>query len=101
MADKLENGNWEKIDTDRMTNAVREIRKSENLRYFLRSIFYLTGMSGTPDGATNELTARLVGRHSVGTDIMSAVMKEDPCLYAELLLEDVKEVMDRNGGNYE
>ena len=87
---------WERLDVFRMESAVREIVKSPNLRFFFRSMFNITGVTGTPTGIDPHSMAQSVGRHSVGTDLIQTLMEHQPQLFGELLVEDAEEGVARN-----
>lgn len=92
MAIKLKSlDDWEKLDNFRMETAVQEIAKSDNLRFFLRSVLASTGVSGTPSGSTPHSMALNVGRHSIGSDLIATLMAHQPQLYGRLLMEDADE----------
>lgn len=97
MAGKLQTfEEWQVYDKTRMTEAVREISSSPNLRYFMRSFLASTGATGTPDGPTPIDMARSVGRHSVGTHLIGVLTQYQPNLYGVLLKEDADELEIRS-----
>lgn len=97
MAIKLKSlEDWEELDRFRMETAVLEIARSDNLRFFLRSVFAMTGVSGTPSGPDAHSMALNVGRHSVGSDLIATLMVHQPQLYGRLLVEDADEGDDRS-----
>ena len=96
MAGKLKHKDWEKEDRVRMELAVREIAASANLRFFFRSLLSSVGTTGTPDAGDSEQTKRLLGRHSVGTQLVEIFMEHNGELYPTLLLEDYRETMERS-----
>ncbi len=87
---------WEDLDRFRMESAVLEISRSDNLRFFLRSILAITGVSGTPSGSDAHSMALNVGRHSVGSDLIATLMAHQPRLYGTLLVEDADEGDNRS-----
>ena len=92
MAVKLKSlEDWEELDRFRMESAVLEISRSDNLRFFLRSVLATTGVSGTPSGPDAHGMALNVGRHSVGSDLIATLMAHQPQLYGRLLVEDADE----------
>lgn len=92
MAVKLKSlEDWEQLDSFRMESAVLEISRSDNLRYFMRSVLATTGVSGTPSGPDAHSMALNVGRHSVGSDLIATLMAHQPQLYGKLLVEDADE----------
>ena len=97
MAVKLKSlKDWETLDSFRMETAVLEIAKSDNLRFFLRSVLATTGVSGTPSGPDAHSMALNVGRHSVGSDLIATLMAHQPQLYGLLLVEDAEEGDNRS-----
>lgn len=92
MAVKLKSlKDWEELDRFRMESAVLEISRSDNLRFFFRSLLAMTGVSGTPSGSDAHSMAMNVGRHSVGSDLIATLMSHQPQLYGTLLVEDADE----------
>jgi len=87
---------WDAYDTARMELAMREIEKSPNLRFFLRSQLVACGVTSTPHADTNDATNFLCGRHSVGTDIIATILTHNRSLYLALLEEDQNEQRDRD-----
>lgn len=92
MAVKLKSlKDWEELDRFRMETAILEISRSDSLRFFLRSIFASTGVTGTPSGPDPHSMAQNVGRHSVGSDLIATLIAHQPQLYGLLLVEDADE----------
>ena len=92
MAVKLKSlKDWEELDRFRMETALLEISRSDSLRFFMRSVFATTGVTGTPSGADPHSMALNVGRHSVGSDLIATLMAHQPQLYGMLLVEDADE----------
>ena len=87
---------WKRLDAFRMETAVQEIARSENLRFFFRSLLAMTGVSGTPSGVDAHTMALNVGRHSVGSDLIATLMQYQPQLYGQLLVEDADEGDNRS-----
>ena len=86
MADKLTRQQQE--DSARLERAVRDIRKSADLRFLFRQLFHLLGAEdGIPVENTN-IAMALIGRQQASADIRAILMSYDTTLYAELLLED-------------
>lgn len=92
---------WEKLDETRMELAVREIEKSDNLRFFFRSLLARLGMTGTPDGPDALSMARAIGAHGAGTDLIATLENYSPGLYAGLLGDDSREAQQRKEGAYQ
>jgi len=90
---------WGKIDKARRESAIALIGGNEDLRFFIRSILAATGMSGTPEGDNALSTARAIGRHSVGADLIRALIQYDPELYPALIREDLLEQRERGTSN--
>jgi len=93
--------NWEDHDNARTAAAVGEIQASENLRFFIRGLLAVCGANTTPEGGNALETSRAIGRHSIGTDIITTLISVSPSLYAELMLEDIREQNERNKDNVE
>jgi hypothetical protein len=97
MAVKLKSlEDWAELDRFRMETAIREIARSDSLRFFLRSVLATTGVTGTPSGPDAHSMALNVGRHSVGSDLIATLMAYDPQLYGKLLVEDADEGDNRS-----
>lgn len=97
MAVKLKSlKDWDELDRFRMETAVLEISRSDSMRFFLRSVLAMTGVSGTPSGSDAHSMALNVGRHSVGSDLIATLMAHQPQLYGLLLVEDADEGDNRS-----
>lgn len=99
MAQEIKQKDWEAEDLIRMQEAVAEIRKSANLRFFMRSLLGGLGVTETPEGANALLTARACGRHSVGMDLIATLQQHDQELYPALLIEESREQQERGNTN--
>lgn len=102
MATKLKtDDDWTEHDVARTALAVQEIAASPNLRFLFRSLLAACGVSQTPEGGNAIETARAIGRHSVGMDIVATILAEQPSLYPLLITEDLNEIAQRTGGTYD
>ena len=91
---------WEKLDADRMALALQEIRGSENLRFFFRSLLTQFGVTATPDGQDSLSMARAVGFHAAGTYLLGVLEEYEEGFFGHLLVEDAAERKQRSEGNY-
>lgn len=71
--------------------AVEEITASENLRFFFRTVFRLSGIEDVTTIADPLLMAHAVGRANLAKDIQAIFLEIAPTLYPTLLLEDALE----------
>ena len=99
MAKKLKSQkDWDEYDTARMNLAVRAVGRDENLRFFIRALLNAYGVGDTPEGGNAIETARAIGRHSAGMDLVATLLTHDPQLYPALISEDLAENAERTGG---
>jgi hypothetical protein len=87
---------WERQDEQRLREALVEIARSPNLRYFVRN---LLGSSGVMDimPSDNALSmARAAGRHELGMTLIATMNQYLPDLWPNLLLEEHNELAERN-----
>ena len=96
MAKKLkDNKDWQGIDAARMEQALKEIERSENLRFFLRCQLAACAVDYTPIGADPIDTARLLGRHQIGTELIQTLRAHRPDLYPKIIKEQQDEQLAR------
>jgi hypothetical protein len=86
---------WAEYDTTRVREGVREIARSPNLRFFLRSMLNAFGANQTPFALNPAECARLCGRHEAAMDIIATILEHEANLYPALILEDQNEQSDR------
>lgn len=86
---------WAEYDAFRVREGVKEIARSANLRFFIRSLLNALGANQTPFSLNSAECARLCGRHEAAMDIISTILEHEPALYPALILEDQNEQSDR------
>ena len=86
---------WERQDAIRMQEAVAEISRSRNLRYFIRNLLGATGISDVFPSENALAMARQAGKHELGLSIVATLTQYQPELWPNLLLEEQNEILSR------
>lgn len=94
MADQLTSS--EEIYHDNMTQAVDQIKRTPELRFFMRQLLALAGTTAQINPEATNTALYQFGRQSMGTDIAGVLMSYEPTLYADLLREDALQTITEN-----
>lgn len=81
----------QKLHEARCQGAVGEIARSDNLRYFIRSLINFCGVQSPIQGDDMISLARATGVHTVGLELIGRLDTYDPTLWPRLITEQVSE----------
>jgi len=86
---------WERLDEQRIREAMKEIGRSSNLRYFLRNLLGHTGVHSILPSDNALSMARAAGRHEIGMTLIETMNQFQPDLWPNMLLEEQNELAQR------
>lgn len=95
MSDKLIQ-RFAREDNARQEAAVRELRSSPNLRFFLRELLEACGLDQLSFNGNALHSSFAEGRRAVGLALIQRLAEVDPHFYPELLKEQADERLARN-----
>jgi len=86
----------------RISQALEKIARDEDLRYFLRALLTGMGHGLTPIGDGANHTYYLLGRHSIGSDLIATILEHQPQLYVTMIAEGLSyDKNEKQGKSYD